>query len=149
MEYYIIIPQNQNRTLINEILVQFTYLVGMIADQNFYDICFTFFILRLRLRSTAEGRSFSGPNIRQRLKVKIGPTVQHTDYYILINLIFKLIIILTIYVCTSNWARWFSSLLGVFWILYGLDYKIFTVHTKIIDYCTTNGLVQRESTKNI
>ena len=26
----------------NEILVKFTYLVGMIADQNFYDM-FTFF----------------------------------------------------------------------------------------------------------
>ena len=29
--------------LFNEILVKFTYLVGMIADQNFYDICFMFF----------------------------------------------------------------------------------------------------------
>ena len=27
----------------NEILVKFTYLVGMIADQNFYHICFTVF----------------------------------------------------------------------------------------------------------
>ena len=27
----------------NEIIVKFTYLVGMIADQNFYDIIFTFF----------------------------------------------------------------------------------------------------------
>ena len=27
----------------NEILVKFTYLVGMIADQNFYDIFFMFF----------------------------------------------------------------------------------------------------------
>ena len=79
VEYYIIIPQNQNRTLINEILVQFTYLVGMIADQNFYDICFTFFILRLRLRSTAEGRSFSEPNIRLRPKVKIASLVQHCN----------------------------------------------------------------------
>ena len=43
MEYEIIIPQNRNRTLFIEILVKFTYLVGMIADQNFYDICFTFF----------------------------------------------------------------------------------------------------------
>ena len=57
--------------------MKFTNLVWMIADQNFYDICFTFFILRLRLRSTAEGRSFSGPNIRLRPKVKIAPTVQH------------------------------------------------------------------------
>ena len=30
----------------------------MIADQNVDDICFTFFILRLRLRPTAKGRSF-------------------------------------------------------------------------------------------
>ena len=36
-----------------------------------------FFNLRLRLRSTAEGQSFSGPNIRLRPKVKIAPTVQH------------------------------------------------------------------------
>ena len=36
-----------------------------------------FFILRLRLRSTAEGRSFSRPNIRLRPEVKIVPTVQH------------------------------------------------------------------------
>ena len=49
----------------------------MIADQNFYDICFTFFILRLRLRPTTKGRSLSWPNIRLRPKVKIAPTVQH------------------------------------------------------------------------
>ena len=36
-----------------------------------------FFILRLRLWSTAEGRSFSEPNIWLRPKVKIAPTVQH------------------------------------------------------------------------
>ena len=40
-----------------------------------YVLCF--FILRLRLRPTAEGRSLSGPNIRLRPKVKIVPTVQH------------------------------------------------------------------------
>ena len=34
---------NEDRPLFNEILVKVTYLVGMIADQNFYDICFTFF----------------------------------------------------------------------------------------------------------
>ena len=49
----------------------------MIADQNFYAACFTILILRLRLRPTAKGRSFSGPNIRLRPKVKIAPTVQH------------------------------------------------------------------------
>lgn len=36
-----------------------------------------FFILRLRLRPTAKGRTFSGPNIGLRPKVKIEPTVQH------------------------------------------------------------------------
>ena len=49
----------------------------MIADKKFYDIGFTFFILWLRLRPTAEGQSLSGPNIRLRPKVKIAPTVQH------------------------------------------------------------------------
>ena len=38
-----------------------------------------FFILRLRLRPTAKGRSLSGPNIRLRPKVKIVPTVQHCN----------------------------------------------------------------------
>ena len=46
----------------------------MIAGKIFYDL---FFILRLWLRPTAKGRSFSGPNIRLRPKVKIVPTVQH------------------------------------------------------------------------
>ena len=45
-----IILQNLARPLFNEILVKFIYLVGMIADQNFYDISFTVFILLLRLR---------------------------------------------------------------------------------------------------
>ena len=49
----------------------------MTADQNFYDIRFTFFILRLRLQPMAKGRSFSGPNVWLRPKVKIAPTVQH------------------------------------------------------------------------
>ena len=38
-----IILQNLDRTLFSEIFVRFTYLVGMIADQNFYGICFMFF----------------------------------------------------------------------------------------------------------
>ena len=46
----------------------------MIADQNFYDIFFMFFILRLQLRPTAEGQSLAGP------KVKIAPTVQNGKY---------------------------------------------------------------------
>ena len=50
-----IILQNLARPLFNEILVKFIYLVGMIADQNFYDICFS--MLRLRLRPTAEGEN--------------------------------------------------------------------------------------------
>ena len=55
------------QTLFNEIPVKLSYLVGMFAVQNFYDlfICW-FFILRLRLRPTAKGRSLSGPNIRLR-----------------------------------------------------------------------------------
>ena len=46
---------------------------------------YNFLILRLRLWSTAEGRSFLGPNIRLRPKVKIAPTVQHWSqwFYIL------------------------------------------------------------------
>jgi len=43
VDYDSIIPQNKDRTLFNEIFVKFTYIVGMIAYQNFYDICFTFF----------------------------------------------------------------------------------------------------------
>ena len=43
MDYDSIIPQNYDRPLFHEILVKSAYLVGMIADQNFYDICFTFF----------------------------------------------------------------------------------------------------------
>ena len=42
MDYDSIIPQNSDRPLFSEVLVKFTYLVGMIADQNFYDICFIF-----------------------------------------------------------------------------------------------------------
>ena len=67
--------------IFNGILVKFTYLVGMIADQNFYDISFMgFSILRLRLQPTAKGRSLSGPNLRLRPKVQIGPTVQHCTF---------------------------------------------------------------------
>ena len=61
----------------DESRIKLTNLVCMIADQNFYDIYFTFFILRLRLRPTAESRSLLGPNIRLQPKVKIVPTVQH------------------------------------------------------------------------
>ena len=43
MDYENIIPQNQDRPLFYEILVKFTYLIGMFADQDFYDIYFTFF----------------------------------------------------------------------------------------------------------
>ena len=38
-----IIPQNQNRPHFSDVPMKFNYLVGMIADQNFYDVCFTFF----------------------------------------------------------------------------------------------------------
>ena len=43
VDYDSIIPQNQDRPLFKETLVKFNYLVGMIDDQNFYDIFFTFF----------------------------------------------------------------------------------------------------------
>ena len=43
MDYDSIIPQNSDRPLFSEVLVKFTYLVGIIADQNFYDICLMFF----------------------------------------------------------------------------------------------------------
>ena len=39
----LIILQNLDRTLFSEIFVRFTYLIGMIADQNLYDICFMCF----------------------------------------------------------------------------------------------------------
>ena len=42
-----------------------------------YEIFLKFLILQLRLRSTAEGQSFLGPNIRLRPKVKNVATVQH------------------------------------------------------------------------
>ena len=54
MNYASIIPQNQDGPLFNEILVKFTYLVGMIADQNFYDNLFTF--LYPTALATAYGR---------------------------------------------------------------------------------------------
>ena len=41
--------------LFNEILVKFAYLIEMIADQNFYDISFTFFIPTAS--ATAEGEN--------------------------------------------------------------------------------------------
>ena len=61
--------------LFNEILVKFPYLVGMIADQNFYVL--HFLILRLRLRPMAEGQSLPGPNIWLRLSENCayGPTL--------------------------------------------------------------------------
>ena len=45
----------------------------MIADQNFFDM---FYILSYGF-GYGKDRSFSGPNIRLRPKVKITPTVQH------------------------------------------------------------------------
>ena len=46
MDYDSIIRQNQGRPLFNEILVKFPYLIGMIADQKFYDIFFVFILLK-------------------------------------------------------------------------------------------------------
>ena len=42
-----------------------------------YDMFLKLLNLRLRLRSTAEGQSFLGPNIRLRPNVKNVATVQH------------------------------------------------------------------------
>jgi hypothetical protein len=75
MDYDSIIPQNQDRILFYEILVKFTYLVGIIADQNFYDIFFRFFYPTASAK--AYGRILSWPNIQLRPKVKIAATVQH------------------------------------------------------------------------
>jgi hypothetical protein len=63
---------------LNEIFVKFTYLVGMIADQNFYHICFTVFyptasataygqrpkFVRAKHSATAEGENCAcGPTL--------------------------------------------------------------------------------------
>ena len=56
---WIMIPQNSDRTLFNEILVTFTYLVGMISDQNFYDM-FTILFCPTAL-AMAKGKIF-GPS---------------------------------------------------------------------------------------
>ena len=58
-----IYPSELRQAPFSEILVKLTNLVGMIVDQTFYEIGFTFFTLRLRLRPTDEGQSFSEPNI--------------------------------------------------------------------------------------
>ena len=71
MDYDSIIPQNQDRTLFNEILVNFTDLVGMIGSKNSYDICYRIFY------PMAKGRSFSGP------KVKIEPRSNTGKYKLL------------------------------------------------------------------
>ena len=71
---------NEDRPLFNEILVKFTYLVGMIADQNFYHICFKVFyptasataygrrakFVRAEHSATAEGENCA-----------YGPTLNH------------------------------------------------------------------------
>ena len=38
-----IMIKSKTNPFFNEILVKFTHIVEMVADQNFYDICFTFF----------------------------------------------------------------------------------------------------------
>ena len=74
---YLNIKITSNWAQSNKSRIEFINLVWMIANQNFYDIYFTYSILRLRLRPMAKGQSFSGPNIRLRPKVKIVPMVQH------------------------------------------------------------------------
>jgi hypothetical protein len=49
--------------------------------KTFITYVLRFFILRLRLRPMAVGRSLSGLNIRLQPKVKIAPTVQHWTIY--------------------------------------------------------------------
>ena len=58
-----IILQNLDRTLFSEIFVRFTYLVGMIADQNFYDLCFMFFYPTASATSKGENYAY-GPTLR-------------------------------------------------------------------------------------
>ena len=43
MDYDSSIPQNEYRPIFNDILVNFTYSIGMIASKIFYDICFMVF----------------------------------------------------------------------------------------------------------
>ena len=65
--------------LFNEILAKFTYLAGMIADQNFYDICFFYptasataygrrpKFVRAEHSATAEGENCAyGPTLNYR-----------------------------------------------------------------------------------
>ena len=81
---YLNIKITSNWAQSNESRIKFINLVWMIANQNFYDICFTYFILRLQLRPTVKGQSFSGPNIWLRSKVKIVPAVQHWMFDIIL-----------------------------------------------------------------
>ena len=79
-----IIPQDLDRPLFSEILVKFTYSIEMIADQNFYDICFTFFyptasatvygrrlkFVRAEHSATAEGENWAySPTLKNYQKV--------------------------------------------------------------------------------
>ena len=47
-----------------DILVKFTYLVGMIADQNFYDICFLFFYPTASATAEGENCAYSPTLVR-------------------------------------------------------------------------------------
>ena len=95
----------------NEILVKFTYIVGMIADQNFYDICFTFFyptasataygqrpkFIRAEHSATTEGENCAyGPTL---------PYFKHTCQDLLLNRQVELPIVL--HIKTSPfWLPW-------------------------------------------
>ena len=81
MDYDSNIPPIEDRPLFYEILVKFTYLVGMIADQNFYDIFFAFFypkaleFFRAEQSDTAEGENCAyGPTLKNCMKRKNGGT---------------------------------------------------------------------------
>ena len=61
------------------ILVKFTHLVGMITDQNFYEICFTVFYPNAF--ATAEGENCAyGPTLLFRV-LRISNTTTYTTYY--------------------------------------------------------------------
>ena len=81
MDYDSIIPQNLDRPLFSEILVKFTYSIEMIADQNFYDICFTFFYATASASYGLRPKFDSGLNIRLRPKVKNSPTLVKCGLY--------------------------------------------------------------------
>ena len=88
---------------------------------------YNFLILRLRLRSTAEGRSFSGPNIRLRPKVKIVPTVQHCKSLLSTpsNVAFTPQANFPAHILNFHWRwRWWDQIQAPFKIFSTLEYRL-------------------------